>query len=249
MIGDSDYPFSRYSGGSITAASVCPAIRAAAFDIKGKLFAIAGPLIGVSPEELDVGDNKIFAKNDKSKSISFKDACKNISEGMLTSNETRGPNPEGYAFNSFGAHFAEVEVNTLTGHIKVMRHVAAHEFGRCINILTSENQIDGGTVQGLSYALFEERIMDKQTGRMINSNYIDYKIPTALDIPKIEPIIIDSVDPVLNNLGMKGLGEPPRIPSHAAVVNAVYNAIGVWIRELPMTPEKVLATLEKGKED
>ncbi len=247
-IGDTDFPYSGVSGGSQTAASVCPAIRAGAFDIKGKLFAIAGPLLGVNPEELEVGDNKIFAKNDNSKSISFKEACKHITEGMLTTNNTRVPNPEGYAFNSFGAHFAEVEVNTLTGQIKVLRHVAAHEFGRCINLLTSENQIDGGTIQGISYALFEERIMDKQIGKMINSNFYDYKIPTSMDVPKIEPIIIDSVDPVLNNLGMKGLGEPPRIPSHAAIVNAVYNAAGVWIRDLPMTPDKVLAALEKGKE-
>ncbi|MFC1562860.1 xanthine dehydrogenase family protein molybdopterin-binding subunit [candidate division KSB1 bacterium] len=249
MIGDSDYPYSGSSGGSQTAASVCPAIRAGVVDIKGKLFAIVEPILDVNPERLDIGENKIFVKSDKSKSISFKEACKHITEGMLTSNNTRGPNPEGYAINSFGAHFAEVEVNTLTGKVKVIRHVAAHEFGRCINILTSENQIDGGTIQGLSYALFEERIMDEQTGRMINSNYYDYKIPTALDVPKIEPIIIDSVDPVLNNLGMKGLGEPPRIPSHAAIVNAIYNATGVWLRDLPITPGKVLAAIEKGKED
>ncbi len=248
MIGDSDYPRSGSSGGSNTAASVCPAIRAAAADIKGKLFAIAGPLLGENPEELDVGESKIFVRNNKSKSISFKEACKQITEGMLTSNETRGPNPKGYAFSTFGAHFSEVEVNTLTGKVKVIRHVAAHESGRSINILTSENQIQGGTVQGLSYAFFEQRIMDEQTGKMINSNYYDYKTPTAMDTPQIEPIIIDSVDPVLNNLGMKGLGEPPRIPSHAAMANAIYNAIGVWIRELPITPDKVLAALEERKE-
>jgi len=248
MIGDSDYPYSGSSGGSMTAASVCPAIRTAAADIKGKLFAIAGPLLGENPENLDVSEGKIFVRNNKSKSISFKEACKHITEGMLITNETRGPNPKGYAFNSFGAHFAEVEVNTLTGKIKIIRHVAAHEFGRSINILTSENQIHGGTVQGLSYALFEQKIMDEQTGRMINCNYYDYKIPTAMDAPQIEPIIIDSVDPVLNNLGMKGLGEPPRIPSHAAMANAIYNAIGVWIRELPITPDKVLAALEERKE-
>ncbi|MFC1557891.1 xanthine dehydrogenase family protein molybdopterin-binding subunit [candidate division KSB1 bacterium] len=248
MIGDTDYPYSGSSGGSQTAACVCPAIRAAAVDIKGKLFAVAGRLLDVPPERLEIGEYKLFDKNNKSKSISFKEACRNITEGMLTSNNTRGPNPKGYAFSSFGAHFAEVEVNTITGRVKVIRHVAAHEFGRCINILTSENQIDGGTIQGLSYALFEERIMDSQTGRMINSNFHDYKIPTAMDIPKIDPIIIDSVDPVLNNLGMKGLGEPPRIPSHAAMVNAIYNAAGIWIRDLPVTPDKVLAALEKGKE-
>jgi xanthine dehydrogenase YagR molybdenum-binding subunit len=123
-----------------------------------------------------------------------------------------------------------------------------HEFGRSINILTSENQIQGGTVQGLSYALFEERIMDKNRGKMINTNFYDYKIPTSLDVPMIEPIIIDSVDPVMNNLGMKGLGEPPRIASHAAIANAIHNATGVWIRELPITPDKLLEALKKGKE-
>ena len=248
MIGDTEYPNSGSSGGSNTASSVCPAIRAAASDIKGKLFAVAAPLLGAKPEELEIGYNKIFIKNNESKNIAFKEVCKHITEGMLTSKNTRGPNPKGYALNSFCAHFAEVEVNTQTGQVKLIRFVAAHEFGRSINILTSENQIQGGIVQGLSYALFEERIMDKNTGKMINTNFYDYKIPTSLDVPMIEPIILDSVDPVMNSLGMKGLGEPPRVASHAAIANAIHNATGVWTRELPITPDKVLEALKKGKE-
>jgi xanthine dehydrogenase YagR molybdenum-binding subunit len=97
----------------------------------------------------------------------------------------------------------------------------------------------------VSTALFEERIMDDSTGNLVNPNLRDYKIATSLDIPEIVPLFADIVDPRINNLGSKGLGEPPRIPIAAAVANAVYNAIGVHIREIPMTPDKVLQALKR----
>jgi xanthine dehydrogenase YagR molybdenum-binding subunit len=101
--------------------------------------------------------------------------------------------------------------------------------------------------QGVGYALFEQRVMDNNTGTMVNPNLRDYKITTSMDIPEIEPIFADIVDPWMNNLGTKGLGEPPVIPIAAAIANAVYNATGVHVREIPMTPDRVLAAL-KGKE-
>jgi len=125
----------------------------------------------------------------------------------------------------------------------VVRHVAVHEVGRVLNKLTAESQVLGGVTQGISTALFEERIIDENTGKMVNPNWQNYKIATALDMPEIVPIFVDLVDPRINNLGNKGLGEPPRIPSSAAVANAVFNAIGLHLREIPMTPDKVLAAL------
>ena len=153
--------------------------------------------------------------------------------------------PEGFAYNTFGAHFAEVEVNVETGNIRVLKYVAAHDSGQIINRLTAESQVIGGITQGLSAGIFEERVMDDATGHAVNTNLRDYKIATALDSPEITVVFADLVDPRLNNLGTKGLGEPPRIPSSAAIANAVYNAIGVHVREIPMTPARVLQALKR----
>jgi xanthine dehydrogenase YagR molybdenum-binding subunit len=136
-------------------------------------------------------------------------------------------------------------VNVETGRIRVLKHVAAHDSGQIINKLTAESQVVGAVTQGLSAGLFEERVMDDTTGNPTNPNLRDYKIATSLDIPEITPIFVDVVDTRLNNLGTKGLGEPPRIPSSAAIANAVYNAIGVHVREIPMTPQRVLAALKR----
>ncbi|MDH5714282.1 MAG: molybdopterin-dependent oxidoreductase, partial [Candidatus Aminicenantes bacterium] len=111
------------------------------------------------------------------------------------------------------------------------------------------SQVIGGIAQGVSASLFEERIMDNATGYLVNPNMRDYKIATSLDIPEVDTLFVDMVDPMINILGAKGLGEPPRIPIAAAIANAVYNAIGVHIREIPMTPEKVLQALKQKEID
>jgi xanthine dehydrogenase YagR molybdenum-binding subunit len=152
---------------------------------------------------------------------------------------------EGFAYNTFGAHFAEVEVDVETGAVRVLKHVAAQESGQIVNKLTAESQVLGGVTQGLSAGLFEERVMDDATGNPVNANLRDYKIATSLDIPEITPVFVDVVDPHINNLGTKGLGEPARVPASAAVANAVYNAIGVHVREIPMTPKRVLEALRR----
>ncbi|RPI98468.1 MAG: xanthine dehydrogenase family protein molybdopterin-binding subunit, partial [Candidatus Aminicenantes bacterium] len=150
-----------------------------------------------------------------------------------------------FAFNTFGAHFAEVEVNIETGQVHVLKYVAAQDSGQVVNKLTADSQVIGGVTQGLSAALFEERVMDDATGNPVNPNLRDYKIATSLDIPEITPIFVDVFDPRINNLGVKGLGEPARVPSSPAVANAVYNAIGVPVREIPMTPKRVLEALKR----
>ena len=150
-----------------------------------------------------------------------------------------------FAFNTFGAHFAEVEVNVETGRIRVVKYAAAQDCGLIVNKLTAESQVVGAVTQGLSAGLFEERVMDDATGNPVNPNLRDYKIATSLDIPEIAVLFADVFDPRINNLGVKGLGEPARVPSSAAIANAVYNAIGVHVREIPMTPKRVLAALKK----
>jgi len=114
-----------------------------------------------------------------------------------------------------------------------------------MNKLTAESQVIGGVTQGVSTSLFEERVVDEGTGNVVNPNLRDYKIATCLDIPEIIPLFVDMVDPRINILGAKGLGEPPRIPIAGAIANAVYNAIGVHVRDIPMTPDKVLQALKR----
>jgi len=138
--------------------------------------------------------------------------------------------------------FAEVAVDTETGVIKVERVVAVHDCGRPLNPLAVESQINGGVLQGISYALYEDRLIDRQTGRMVNANLEQYKIVGARETPKIETFLIEEYYG-RSSTDAGGIGEPSTIPTAAAVANAVYNATGVRVRELPMTPARVLAAL------
>ena len=242
-IGDTVYPWAPISGGSLTAPSVAPAVRDAALQAADHLKGMAAKKLGVPAADIALGDKKLFDKNKPDNAIAFKDLVKELRREAVFHGE-RGGMPGGFAYNTFGAHFAEVEVDTETGRISVLKVVAVHEIGRVLNRLTAESQVIGGVTQGISTALFEERVLDENTGKMVNPNLQSYKIATSMDMPEIVPLFVDLVDPRINNLGNKGLGEPPRIPSSAAVANAVYNAVGVHLREIPMTPDKVLKALQ-----
>jgi xanthine dehydrogenase YagR molybdenum-binding subunit len=242
-LGNSDYPWAPISGGSLTTPSVAPATRDAALKAVDYLKEMAASKLKV-PASSIVCENKHLAdKGNPENAISLKEVFKDLSHEMVFHGERKGL-PEGYAYNTFGAHFAEVEVDILAGKITVIKVVAVQDSGRIMNKQTAESQVIGGVTQGLSTALFEQRIMDDETGRMVNPNFRDYKIATSMDIPEIIPLFVDIVDPRINILGTKGLGEPPRIPASAVIGNAVYNAIGVHIREIPMTPDKVLQALK-----
>ena len=241
-IGDTVYPWAPISGGSLTAPSVAPAVRDAALKAAEHLKGMAAKKLSVPAADIVIGDKKLYDKNNPDSAIAFKELVKGLRRQGVFHGE-RGPMPAGFAYNTFGAHFAEVEVDTETGRISVLKVVAVHEIGRVLNRLTAESQVIGGVTQGISTALFEERVLDENTGKMVNPNLQSYKIATSMDTPEIVPLFVDLVDPRINNLGNKGLGEPPRIPSSAAVANAVYNALGVHIREIPMTPDKVLKGL------
>ena len=241
-IGDTVFPWAPSSGGSLTAPSVAPAVRDAALKAAEFLKEMAAKKLGVPAADIVLADKKLFDRNKPENGIAFKDLLAQLRRETVFHGE-RGDLPAGFAYNTFGAHFAEVEVDTETGRIRVLKHVAVHEVGRVLNRLTAESQVVGGVTQGLSTALFEERVIDENTGKMVNPNLQAYKIATSMDVPEIVPMFVDLVDPRINNLGNKGLGEPPRIPSTAAVANAVYNAVGVHLREIPMTPDKVLKAL------
>jgi len=243
-IGNTEYPWSGSSGGSTTTPSVAPAIRDAALKASDYLKKLAAEKLKVNPEEIIIENKKLFNKNNPAQSVDFQALVREQRRELVFHGECGGRSSD-YAYNTFGAHFAEVEVDIETGKIKVVKVVAVHDSGRIMNKLTAESQVIGGITQGLSTALFEERVMDSTTGKIVNPNLRDYKIATSFDIPEIVPVFVDMVDPNMNILGTKGLGEPPRIPASAAISNAVYNAIGVHLREIPMTPDKVLQALKQ----
>jgi CO/xanthine dehydrogenase Mo-binding subunit len=142
----------------------------------------------------------------------------------------------------FGAQMAEVEVDTETGVVRVLRLACANDVGRAINPMAVEGQIEGGAQMGLGYALTEELLV--RDGRVLNPDFLDYRLFTAADMPPIETIIIETDDPG-GPFGAKGVGEMGGTPTAAAIANAIYDAVGLRLTELPMTPERVLAALEE----
>jgi xanthine dehydrogenase YagR molybdenum-binding subunit len=155
----------------------------------------------------------------------------------------RGPNPFHKTVRTCGAQCAEVEVDTETGEVTVLRVVTAHDCGRVINPTMVDSQVCGGVTQGMGFALIEERIVDEKTGVVLNANLEAYLVPTAADVPDIHNATLSMPDMEANTTGAKGIGEPPLIPTAPAIANAVYDAIGVRIRNLPLSREKILASL------
>jgi xanthine dehydrogenase YagR molybdenum-binding subunit len=244
-LGNSDYPWAPASGGSQTTPSVAPAVRDAALKAVERLKAVAAARLKIEAGDVVMADRKFSSKSDPAKSASFAEVYRDLRRETVFHGERGGMPMDQFAFNTFGAHFAEVEVNAETGRIRVVKYAAAQDSGQVVNALTAESQVIGGITQGLSAGLFEERVMDDATGNPVNPNLRDYKIATSLDIPEITVLFADVFDPRINNLGVKGLGEPARVPSSSAIANAVYNAIGVHIREIPMTPKRVLEALKR----
>ena len=237
------------SGGSKTVPTESPAARAAALDVKQQLLTMAAAQLKVTPEELVLKNGEIVSTADPSKKVAIAGVNALRGRGLIVGVGYRGPNPEGKVICPFGAHFAEVEVNTRTGEVKVTRFLAAQDSGRAMNELTYENQTQGGITMGLGLALTEGRILDRsQTGKMVNRNWHDYKIPTAMDVP-VEQIVIpiDLHDYQANSTAAKGLGEPATVPAAPAVANAIYNACGVRTPDTPVNPLRLMGLLAASK--
>lgn len=250
-IGDTLFPDGPGSGGSVVTGSITPPARNAAFEVKQKLFKQVAGKWQVEASMLKAEEGQIFHIEDETKRISFKDALKGMRTGQITATASRSDDyggfqqPWGLAYGDLGSvQFAEVSVNTDTGFVKVDRIVAAHSCGRPLNMLQLESQVNGGVIQGVSYALFENRVMDKSTGHFMNANVDQYKVPFAMEIPEIEVIIVEEYN-AASSTDAYGIAEPANISTAAAIANAVYNAIGVRIYELPITPAKILNALNK----
>ena len=243
VLGDTERtPYTGNSWGSMTVASVGPAVRMAAEDAKMQLLDAAAGLLGVRASRLDARASAVRVKGG-TKKLTFAQIGFELGNVMILGRGGRGPNPAGVSLSTFGAQFAEVEVNVDTGVVRVLRIVASHDCGRIVNPTLAESQLEGGIIQGLGYALFEERVMDRTLGVTLNPNLHDYKLPTLADIPRIDARFLDVPDPKANHVGARGVGEPPIIPTAPAIANAVCDALGIELAEIPLTPWRVLAAI------
>lgn len=233
------------SGGSQTLLVMAPAVRAAAIEVKRQLMELAATELERPADELALRDGKIMPAKDPDRAVALADLRGLRARQVVVGVGRRHPHPEGKIALPFAAQFAEVEVNTLTGEVRVLRLVAAHDSGRVMNRLTYDNQVFGGVTMGIGLALTEERILDsRQTGRVVNANWHDYKLPTAKDVPLDQTCVpIDPHDTECNTTGAKGLGEPAHIPTAAAIANAVYHATGVRVTHGPITRGRMLSAL------
>jgi xanthine dehydrogenase YagR molybdenum-binding subunit len=243
--------FATPSGGSKTVPTEAPAVRNAAVQVKQKLIEMAADALKADPSELAYLGREIASRQDPSARIAVKDLDALKRQGVVVGVGYRGPNPKNKVVNPFGAQFCEVEVNTKTGELKILRFVAAHDSGRVMNRLTYDNQVFGGITMGIGLALTEARILDAgQTGKMVNRNWHDYKLPTALDVPAdMVSLPIEPADAEANNTGAKGLGEPVTIPTAAAIANAVYHATGLRVTQTPIHPLQLVQRLAERRKE
>lgn len=224
-----------------------PAVRAACLDVKSKLLEAAAEQLKVFVGDLKFERGEISDSTGTTR-IPVRQLRVLEQQGTVIGVGVRAPHPRDKSIRPFIAHFAEIEVNKRTGEVRVLRMVAAHDSGRVMNLATYTNQVRGGITMGIGFGLTEQRVMDPNTGRMVNANFHDYKIPTAKDVPADLTVVpIDLHDMEVNSTGTKGLGEPAMIPTAAAIANAFYHATGVRATVSPITPANVLNLLNQGR--
>ncbi len=241
LFGDSEItPEAPITSGSTATFSTGQAALNATKELKSKILAAASDQLDISVSELQITGGVIWSK---SGGISMTLAEVAAKTGQIRTEASLTPGSTDYIVNSFGAHFAEVEVDTVTGNVKVIHYVAAHDSGNIINPQLATNQVEGGVSQMLGFALTEQMITDPGSGATLNGSFLEHKGATIQEFPNIDVIFADVYDPV-GPFGMKALGEPPNIGVAPAIINAIYDAIGVRIYDLPATPDKILDALE-----
>jgi xanthine dehydrogenase YagR molybdenum-binding subunit len=248
LLGDSKFVFAPYEGGSSTAASVGSAVLNACNKIKEKLFSLAkkmagSPLSKLDMEVVEFSNGQIAYKNNSQQSVSIIEVMRQSSTKFIEEKSAdlgELLKQAGYSRNTHSAVFVEVKVDEDFGMVSVTRVVSAIAAGNILNPKTARSQIMGGVIWGISMALHEESFLDHHQGRFMNHDYAEYHIPVHADTPDIEVIFVREDDPVINPLGVKGLGEIGIIGVAAAVANAIFHATGKRIREFPITPDKLL---------
>ncbi len=246
-IGDSARgPYAAISAGSSTIPSMGPAVRAAAHDAARQIIEIAAQRYHLEERVLSLRGGSVVSADGGSWPL--EEVTGLLDDAQILGKGARGPNPTGMRVLTFGVQVAEVAVDIETGEVVIDKIAAIHDVGRVINPLGAASQVEGGIIQGLGHTLSEQRLIDPASGAMLNQTLDAYKMPTIADVPEIVTDLIDVPDEHLTNLGAKGLGEPPIIPTAAAIANAIRDATGADIRSLPITREEMLKALEEAKE-
>jgi xanthine dehydrogenase YagR molybdenum-binding subunit len=243
-IGDTRYPVSGGSGGSTTIGGVSSSTRRGAIDALNQLFGKVAPALKAKPEELEAVNGTVRVAADPGRLLSWKQACAKLGAMPATA---RGVNKSGMTpdlTNSGvgGVQMADVSVDIETGIVKVEKIVAVQDCGLVIDLKTAESQCYGALIMGIAYSLYEEKVMDETTGRMLNPNMEFYRLAGIGDIGEL--VVHMMTGPGYDERGVIGLGEPPVVSPGAVLSNAVANAIGVRVPVLPLTPDRVLAALE-----
>ncbi|MBK8974505.1 MAG: xanthine dehydrogenase family protein molybdopterin-binding subunit [Planctomycetes bacterium] len=242
-MGDTNDPVGPASGGSTTTPSLAPTVRHAAWLAKAELCERVAAALRVEPGSVRCEGGRVIAGD---RALGFDEACRLIGPTPVEATGRRFRNYEGYQDSVAGCQFAAVVVDARTGVVRVEKMLAVQDCGLVIDTLLAENQVLGAMIQGMSYALHEQRIVDRATGRMLNGDFLNYKISGPADLPDMEAIMFPVANGK-NNVGAAGLGEPPAIAAPAAIANAVGNAIGIPLRHLPITLDKVLAALAEAR--
>ena len=244
-IGDTRFPIGPDSGGSVTAGSITPAVRNAAWGAKQKMLAAVAAGIGTTAEDLTVKNSRFVSRSDPAKTYTLKQLAAKMPVHEISVRATRGPEYSKDRLTYGGVDYVELAVDTETGRVHIEKVVGAHDCGRPINPTGVISQINGGVLQGISYALFEQRIMDRNQGYMLNANLDNYKILGSREVPEIEIHLVENYI-AQSSTDAAGIGESAGIITLAAAIgNAFYNATGVRMRTIPMTPARVLEALGK----
>ena len=238
-------PYATLSAGSSTIPSMGPAVRAAAGHARQQILDLAGQRHSVDPAGLSLAGGSIVFADGRREPLG--ELLELLGNGQILGAGARGPNPAGLRVLTFGVQVAEVAVDIETGEVSVERIAAIHDIGRVINPLGASSQIEGGIIQAIGHTLSESRLTDPATGSILTRTFDAYRMPTIADVPEIIGELVDSPDAQLTNLGSKGIGEPPIIPTSAAIANAIRDATGADIRTLPISRAEVLAALEEAR--
>lgn len=236
-------PYSGLSAGSKTTYTVGSAVLDAARDARNQVLHIAAEMLEASAADLELRDGRVTVRGTPEKQVSLQEIAANSMRFGAAYEPVfgRGRSANRVASPMFAAHLARVAVDPETGEVRVLDYLAAQDVGRAINPAEVEGQIHGGVVQGIGWALCEGMVYDQQ-GQLLNATLMDYALPHSQDAPTITPLLVEVPSP-LGPFGAKGVGEPPVVPVAAAIANAIKDATGVRLTQLPMTPERVFTAL------
>ncbi|MBI4639680.1 MAG: xanthine dehydrogenase family protein molybdopterin-binding subunit [Candidatus Tectomicrobia bacterium] len=244
----SSTPIAPISAGSNITRAMGRAIQRGSEGLKQKLLKAASDRLEASIDDLDLKDGRVYVKGSPDRGVTFRELYGVAARSLGGPPGETGRTEAQSATVNFTAQVVDVEVDPETGEVKVLDLTILQDVGFALNPMMVEGQMEGGAIQGLGYGLMEEMAYDPKSGRLLNPHLLDYKIPCSLDVPNIKTVLIE-VPASDSPFGVKGVGEPPIIATAAALNNAIHNAVGVWVRDLPITPDKIVKALKEREQE